>query len=623
MDLISLKGVGKKSVENLNSLGIESVEDLLHYFPMRVQFMDYTDLDADVVVIKIQVVAVTRVYNTARGLNYFTIKGMYFNKLLTFKVYNQPYLNSKVKEGSKISVECRKAKGEFAVSRILFDNNVPYANVKYSANSKITSNQIKKFIVQALYEHTDLLVNPIDDELFEKYRLLGYKQAVYLIHNPKTQGDYNNALRTLKYIEAYNFMKYLSDNNVENLEYRFENFDVSANVKFINNLDFELTDGQKNVVRELLDSVVKNKKFNFLIHGDVGCGKTLVSIIATNIFTSNSKQVAILCPTEVLAKQMYQNYINHISGGVLLTSSTPKKEVDDIYKGLSEGTIQYVVGTHSLLNDKVEFNDLGLVVIDEQHRFGVKQREKLISKSNDVNTILMSATPIPRTVGLILYDNIRLLPIHDLPKNRIKITTKYSESLNDEIIADLTSEIEKSHQVFVVVPMINESDLGVESIEAVYDTYLKYFYKKDISVIHGKLKQDKIDKEMEKFYKGKTKIMIATSIIEVGIDVKSASRIVIHSASRFGLATLHQLRGRVGRSNIDSSCYVINEKLTERIELFVNCDNGFEITEADYKMRGFGNLVGIEQSGYNMFKLLDVFNDLKIIECAKHDVESY
>ncbi len=617
MELISLKGVGKKKVEALNSLEIYTVEDLLHYFPMRIKFMDYTDLYASTVLVKVKVITVSKVYRTRKKLTYFNFKALYNNQLLSFTVFNQPYLNSRIIENSEISVECKQGSNAFVVSRILFDNNVPYINVKYSANSNINSKQLKKLIDSAFLEYHDLLEEKISEELREQYKLLPYKQAVYLAHNPKSQSDYTNAMRTLKYVEAYQFMMYLKDNHVENLDYDFSQFDISKSVKFTNQLPFDLTDSQKSVVREMLDAVVKNKRFNYLVHGDVGCGKTLISIIATNLFITNGMQVAILCPTEVLANQMYNNYAKYFDNGVLLTSSTTTKEKLD---SLQSGESKFVVGTHTLLSDKVAFDKLGLVIIDEQQRFGVLQREKLINKQSNVNTMLMSATPIPRTVGLVLYDNIKVLPITQLPSNRKKVQTIFSEELSETIIMDIKSEIAKGHKTFVVVPAIKENALNVSNIESMLEVYLKHFDKASIGVLHSKMKPDEINKMMSSFRDGDIHILISTSIVEVGIDIPSATRIIIHSADRFGLSTLHQLRGRVGRSDLAAICYVINNNKNERLDLFVSCNDGFEITEADLKMRGFGNLYGVEQSGYNMFKVLNVYEDIKVIECAKRDV---
>ncbi len=619
MELLELKGVGKKKVEAINSLGIFSVEDLLNYYPTRIEFKDYTDLYAVEVIIKVKVISVTKLIRTRNKLIFFRFTALYNNNVLTFTVFNQPYLHKMIKEKSEISVECKSGNGTFIVSRIIFDNNVPYISVKYKSNNKINSKQIKKLIDSSIKEHLDILHESISEKLRDKYKLLPIKQAIYLIHNPKNQNDYKNALRTLKYIEAYEFMKYISENNVDNLDFDFSDFDLSKSIKFTNNLPFALTSSQKSVVREMLDSVVKNKRFNYLVHGDVGCGKTLVSIVATNLFISNGKQVAILCPTEVLAVQMFENYSRHLENGVLLTSNTSKSDMLNLIKS---GEYKYVVGTHSLLNDKVEFNNLGLVIIDEQQRFGVLQREKLINKQSNVNTMLMSATPIPRTVGLVLYDNVKVLPIKELPNNRKKVKTIFSNNLSDKIISDIKNEVKSNNSVFVIVPSIKESKLNISSIESVKSEYLKYFSDSNIATIHSKMKSDEINAVMENFKNGKVQILISTSIVEVGIDIPSATRVVIHSAKRFGLSTLHQLRGRVGRGGLDSICYVIDDEMNERIELFVSCNDGFEITEADFKIRGFGNLLGIEQSGYSMFKLLDIYEDLKIIECAKRDVEN-
>ncbi len=620
MELVELSGVGKKRAEVIASLGINSVEDLLHYYPYKVNFIDYTDLMSETVIIKVKVLIKSRVSFARRNFNYFTFKGQYENKILTFKVFNQQYLHSKVNVDDEISVVCKLYKGDYSVQRILFNNEVPFIDVKYRSNSQINSKQIQQLISKALYSHHGLLEFNFDKSLIEKYKLFDIKQAVYLIHNPKNNSDYKNALRTLKYYEAYNFMKFLKDNHVKNQVFNFDDVDFSSNIQFIKSIPFELTSGQKSVLQDVYRDVSNSKRIKRLIHGDVGCGKTLVSIICAHLFSSNNYQVAILCPTEVLAKQMYSNYCNCLDDGVLLTSSCSRAEANDVYEKLESGAARFVVGTHSLLSDKVKFKNLGLVVIDEQHRFGVAQREKLVNKQENVNVLLMSATPIPRTMGLALFSNVDLTPILDVPKNRKKIVTEYANMLTDVVVSDIKNEIQKGNLIYVVVPAINDSETISDTIDSVNSLYNSHFSKKDIEIIHGKLKSEEQESVIESFKKGKCRILISTTVIEVGVDVANASRIIIHGASRFGLATLHQLRGRVGRSCVESKCYVINESLTPRLEIFLNCLDGFEISEADFKLRGPGNLSGNIQSGYDTFKLLDVFADFKILEAAKHDV---
>lgn len=620
MELSALSGVGKKRAETISSLGINSVEELLHYYPYRVDFVNYTGLDAETIVIKVKVLIKSKISFVRNNFNFFSFKAQYENEILTFKIFNQKFLYNKINIDDTISIVCKLYKNDYSVQKIIFNNEVPFTSVKYRSNSSVSSKQIQTLISKALYEFHDLLDDSLSADLVEKYKLFDIKQAVYLIHNPKTINDYNNALRTLKYYEAYTFMKFLKENRVGNQVYNFDDVEFSSNIKFIKSIPFELTKGQQDVLKDIYSDISHSKRIKRLIHGDVGCGKTLVSIISSHLFISNNYQVAILCPTEVLAKQMYENYSKYLDEGVLLTSTTSKKNSEEIIKKLEVGEYSFVVGTHSLLNDKVNFKNLGLVVIDEQHRFGVNQREKLVNKQENVNVILMSATPIPRTMGLVLFDNLNLTPISDVPKNRVKIKTEFSKTLSNEIINDVKAEVENGNLVYVVVPAINESSVVNYSIETVYDEYKKAFLGIEIGVIHGKLKSKQQESVINDFKTGKVKILLSTTVIEVGVDVSNASRIIIHGASRFGLATLHQLRGRVGRSEIASKCYVINDELTERLELFITCTNGFEISEADFKLRGPGNLSGNIQSGYDTFKLLDVFADFKILETAKNDI---
>ncbi|MFV0498536.1 MAG: helicase-related protein [Bacilli bacterium] len=620
MDLSMLKGVGVKKKESLALIGITSVEQLLHYYPYKVNFYDYTNLYEKKVIIKVKVVNKSNVRYIRNNLKMFSFSGLYQGSELKFTVFNQIFLHKYIIVGTEVSVICSMFKNNFTVERIIFDNKIPFVDVKYRSKKGIKSDEVKRLIMQSLIDYHYLLDNLLDNKLMNKYKLLDIKEAVYLIHKPLTVTDYNNAVRTLKYYEAYNFMSFLKENRTSNLEYDFSYVELENNRKFVDNLPYELTISQQEVVNDIYDDINRSLRIRRLIHGDVGCGKTIISIICAQMFTAQSRQVAILCPTQILAKQMFENYAKYLGGGLLFDNGLKKQERESALQQIANNEVSFVVGTHSILNDNIKFYNLALIVIDEQHKFGVEQREKLIRKQEDTNVILMSATPIPRTMGLVLFDNLNLSPIKTLPRNRKSVETIYDDKLTSEIITDIRNEIIKGNLVYAVAPMIDESENSNYSVEKIYAEYTKLFGKKDIGVLHGKLSSDEQENIIKEFKGGKKKILICTTIIEVGVDIPNASRILIHGASRFGLATLHQLRGRVGRSEINAKCYIIDNTLTERLEIIVKSRDGFEISEADFQLRGPGNLAGNVQSGYDGFKLIDVFSDINILKAAKDDV---
>ena len=407
-------------------------------------------------------------------------------------------------------------------------------------------------------------------------------------------------------------------------------FDQNKLESFIQTLPFSLTEGQNEALSLILNDIRSNKKMNRLVLGDVGSGKTIISFISIYANYLAGYQSVLMAPTEVLARQHFLSALNYFREFNLtidlLVGSMTKKEKERVKERLVSGEIDFLIGTHAIIEESVAFYRLGLTVTDEQHRFGVKQREILKSKGEVPDALYMSATPIPRTYALTLYGDLDVSFIRHKPVGRKEIITKikkYSEL--KEVLLHVLEEIKKGHQVYVVASIIDDNEeLDLKSVETLKEKFnVAYQGKVPIEILHGKLKQKEKDAIMQRFKDNETKILISTTVIEVGVDVKNATIIVIFDADRFGLATIHQLRGRVGRNDLDSYCYLICDKEIERLKVLEQSNDGFYIAEKDLELRGEGDLFGIRQSGVKTFKIADLKNDLKIMVQAKQDSEEY
>ena len=459
------------------------------------------------------------------------------------------------------------------------------------------------------------------------------RDAVNKIHNPKNEAEVKQALIKLKYEELFNFMfkiNYMKEINKENKNGYVRNVDSEEVNDFIRSLPFELTSDQDKAVSDIYKDMTSSKRMNRMLEGDVGSGKTIVSVIASYINYLAHHQTALMAPTEVLASQHYETIKGILSSTnmrvELLVGSLKKSQKDEIAKKLSEGKIDLIIGTHALLSDNVLFKDLRLVITDEQHRFGVNQRANLKNKGILPDILYMSATPIPRTFALTIYGDMDISIIKTKPKGRKEINTiiKSEKELVD-VYEMMKNEIDKGHQVYIVSPLIEDGqtvDLtDVNKIKRNIELYFKGKVKS--SIMHGKLSKNDKEKIMQDFKNGKTDILISTTVIEVGVDVKNATLMVIYDANRFGLATLHQLRGRVGRNEFDSTCVLIGDNKNPRLKVLEESNDGFYITEKDYEMRGEGDLFGVKQSGDMQFKIASLHDDMKILLQARDDSKEF
>lgn len=639
MKLSDIKGLGPKAIESLKNININGIDDLVHYYPYRHDIISLTNIkeaeDKENVIIECIVDSVPFAKRFRANMTSLSFRAMSNKKMIAVMIFNRTFLKSNIRPGTKLIVfgKYDKLKNTVIASDISFEPLIDGSiETKYHLTSGITAKALKKYINEAL-EHYDNYIDLVPDYLNEKYGFISEKEAINLVHNPKNKDDVKKSLLKLKYEELFEFMfkiNYLKETNKDSKTGYIRNIDPEDVNDFIRSLPFELTVDQNKAAEDIFNDMTSSRRMNRMLQGDVGSGKTVVAVIAAYINHLSNHQTALMAPTEVLALQHYQTIRDLLIGTDIrvdcIVGSMKKKEKDEIAEKLKEGKIDFIIGTHTLISDNIEFKNLGLVITDEQHRFGVNQRASLKNKGLLPDTLYMSATPIPRTFALTIYGDMDISNIKTKPSGRKEIKTIIkSEKELVSVYEMMKDEISKSHQVFIVSPLIEESDtLDLTTVNEIKRNIDLYFGGKVKSaVLHGKLSKVDKDKIMEDFKDKKTDILISTTVIEVGIDIKNATLMVIYDAGRFGLATLHQLRGRVGRNEYDSTCVLIGNKDNKRLKVLEESNDGFYITEKDYEMRGEGDLFGVKQSGDMIFKLADPKNDMKILLQARDDSKEF
>ena len=639
MKLSDIKGLGPKAIESLKNININGIDDLVHYYPYRHDIISLTNIkeaeDKENVIIECIVDSVPFAKRFRANMTSLSFRAMSNKKMIAIMIFNRTFLKSNIRPGTKLIVfgKYDKLKNTVIASDISFEPLIDGSiETKYHLTSGITAKALKKYINEAL-EHYDNYIDLVPDYLNEKYGFISEKEAINLVHNPKNKDDVKKSLLKLKYEELFEFMfkiNYLKETNKDSKTGYIRNIDPEDVNDFIRSLPFELTADQNKAAEDIFNDMTSSRRMNRMLQGDVGSGKTVVAVIASYINHLSNHQTALMAPTEVLALQHYQTIRDLLIGTDIrvdcIVGSMKKKEKDEIAEKLKEGKIDFIIGTHTLISDNIEFKNLGLVITDEQHRFGVSQRASLKNKGLLPDTLYMSATPIPRTFALTIYGDMDISNIKTKPSGRKEIKTIIkSEKELVSVYEMMKDEISKSHQVFIVSPLIEESDtLDLTTVNEIKRNIDLYFGGKVKSaVLHGKLSKVDKDKIMEDFKDKKTDILISTTVIEVGIDIKNATLMVIYDAGRFGLATLHQLRGRVGRNEYESTCVLIGNKDNKRLKVLEESNDGFYITEKDYEMRGEGDLFGVKQSGDMIFKLADPKNDMKILLQARDDSKEF
>ena len=639
MKLSDIKGLGPKAIESLKNININGIDDLVHYYPYRHDIISLTNIkeaeDKENVIIECIVDSVPFAKRFRANMTSLSFRAMSNKKMIAVMIFNRTFLKSNIRPGTKLIVfgKYDKLKNTVIASDISFEPLIDGSiETKYHLTSGITAKALKKYINEAL-EHYDNYIDLVPDYLNEKYGFISEKEAINLVHNHKNKDDVKKSLLKLKYEELFEFMfkiNYLKETNKDSKTGYIRNIDPEDVNDFIRSLPFELTADQNKAAEDIFNDMTSSRRMNRMLQGDVGSGKTVVAVIASYINHLSNHQTALMAPTEVLALQHYQTIRDLLIGTDIrvdcIVGSMKKKEKDEIAEKLKEGKIDFIIGTHTLISDNIEFKNLGLVITDEQHRFGVNQRASLKNKGLLPDTLYMSATPIPRTFALTIYGDMDISNIKTKPSGRKEIKTIIkSEKELVSVYEMMKDEISKSHQVFIVSPLIEESDtLDLTTVNEIKRNIDLYFGGKVKSaVLHGKLSKVDKDKIMEDFKDKKTDILISTTVIEVGIDIKNATLMVIYDAGRFGLATLHQLRGRVGRNEYESTCVLIGNKDNKRLKVLEESNDGFYITEKDYEMRGEGDLFGVKQSGDMIFKLADPKNDMKILLQARDDSKEF
>lgn len=637
MTIKEVKGIGPKSEMLLNKLNINTVLDLVTHYPFRYDFIKRSDLRNlvdDKVIIDGKIDCVPILIRLKGNLNKMNLRLITSDGMVVgVSIFNRAFLKNQLEVGSNVTVlgKYDKTKNIVTASEIrmgLLPKDEKIEPV-YHGTAGLTSKNIATYINNALMQYGNEIPDFIPKYLIERYDFLNKKTSLNIIHNPSTKEKLKQAMIRLKYEELFVYMmkinllkmKHKSEDNGIKKEY-----DEDKLNKLIKSLPYTLTEDQNKVLNEILKDIKSKRRMNRLLQGDVGSGKTVISILALYANYLSGYQGALMVPTEILALQHFNTVKSLLKDTdikvELLVGSLTKKEKTSIHERLLNNEIDIVIGTHALIQEDVLYNNLGLVVTDEQHRFGVLQRTKLQNKGNMPDVLYMSATPIPRTYALTIYGDMDISTIMSLPSGRKPIKT-YLKGTSDmkEVLNMMYNELLNNHQIYVIAPLIEDSEiLDLTTVEELKDKMNLAFGKKyNIDVLHGKLKQQDKDKIMNKFINNETQILISTTVIEVGVDVENATMIVIFDANRFGLSTLHQLRGRVGRSNLQSSCILISDVDAKRLEVMTKTNDGFEISEEDFKLRGHGDLFGTKQSGDMTFKIANIKDDYKILLQAKKD----
>lgn len=633
MELEKIKGIGQAKIKILNKLNIENVEDLLMHYPFRYDVIKKTDItnlqDEDKVIIDGIIETNPNVFYFSRKKDKTSFRLNTGDKLLNIVIFNRGFLKSKLLIGTTITVigKYDKRNNNVVASEIRFEKLKEKEEIEpvYHITSGITGKQINNIIKNIDIDVLDYIPEYIND----KYKLLSKKEAIKEIHFPTTINKLKQARTKLKYEELFLFMlkiNYLKNkNHKEGLK---KIIDYNKVQELINNLPFELTKDQLKSVEDIYNDMVDVKQMNRLLQGDVGSGKTIVSFISLYMNYLAGYQGSLMAPTEILAIQHYNN-IKKILPDLnieLLTGKTKTKEKSEILKKLKNNEIDILIGTHSLISENVIYNNLGLVITDEQHRFGVNQRANLKNKGTNPDILYMSATPIPRTYALTIYGDMEVSNIKTMPSGRIEVKTLLKkDSEIKEVLELMYKELKNNHQVYVIAPLIESNEESeMENVYELEEKMNKAFGKLyKVGILHGKMSNKEKDEVMNDFKDNKIQILVSTTVIEVGIDVKNATVITIFDSYRFGLSALHQLRGRVGRSSLESYCILISSKETERLNVLTKTTDGFKISEEDFKLRGSGDLFGIRQSGDMNFKLADLKNDYNMLLKAKEDSDYF
>ena len=642
-DVKFVKGVGPNRVKLLNKLNIYNLEDLITYYPREYEDRSKPKKIADTengeeCLIEGIVTSHIKEIRTHR-------KNMIIYKLIVrddtdsceLVWYNQSYLKKmfRIGETYKFFGRINKRIGQTEMVSPVYDlegNNKNTGRIIpiYPLTYRLSQNTLRHIIEEGLKQAKDKIAETLPEYILEEYKLMKLKNAMQSIHFPKELKDFGEARNRLAFEELLTMQLLLLNlkNKYKNTEKGIK-FDSKVKMSdVINDLPFKLTKAQTRVLEEIDSDMESDKAMNRLLQGDVGSGKTIVSIIAAYKAVKSGYQMAMMAPTSILASQHLEKFKNVLEKYdircELLLGNTTKKKKEDILSRLKDGEIDIIIGTHSLLEENVIFKNLGLVVTDEQHRFGVRQRSTIVSKGKNPDVLVMTATPIPRTLALILYGDLDISIIDELPPNRKKIDTfAVRKSLEERVNNFVKKQIDEGRQAYIVCPLVEESEeIEAKSVEELTEKYKNEVFKEyKVECLHGKMKPKEKEEIMQRFKEGKIDILISTTVIEVGVDVPNSNIMVIENAERFGLAQLHQLRGRVGRGEYQSYCILKyqgnSELIRKRMQVMQETNDGFIISEKDLELRGSGEFFGTKQHGIPEFKVANLFEDIKLLKLVQ------
>ncbi|MDM0471476.1 ATP-dependent DNA helicase RecG [Clostridium perfringens] len=641
-DIGLVKGVGPKLKERLNKVGIFTVLDLLLYFPRDYEFLnDDISLNEDTsdekAILKCRAKSYGSSIRTRNGKTLTTINFTYNNLKVIGKWFNQPYIKRNFILGNEYNLmgKFKKVNNTLEVINPLIpckEANKSEILPIYTLKNGLTNKILVKLINEILKNM--IIKENLPEEIVKKYKLISLDKAIRSIHFPEGRGELQSAINRLKFQELFTYsLKIIMMKAHIKKENSGISFKMSPLLKDLKeSLPYTLTNAQSRTLREILLDQKRNIAMNRLVQGDVGSGKTLVALISMFNVYMNGYQTVLMAPTEILANQHYdeaKKYLDQFGVDIeLLTGSTKEKEKKRIKEKIASGKEIMLIGTHALIQNDVELNNLGLVVTDEQHRFGVEQRSRLINKNKRADVLVMTATPIPRTLSLYLYSDLDISIIDELPPGRKPIDTMLVD-MNQRMKAYnfALKEVEKGRQFYIVSPLIEENEkLNLNSVEKIYEELKNGIFKDvRIEILHGKMSGKDKDKIINTFKNGEIKGIISTTVIEVGVNVPNSTMMIIENAERFGLAQLHQLRGRVGRGEHKSYCILIantkNDITRRRMEIMTESSDGFYIAEEDLKLRGAGEVFGMRQHGDEGFILANVVDDINILKCANHEAK--
>lgn len=636
--VLSLNGIGEKRAKMLNEANIYTVADLLEYFPRT--YEDRTKITTisetvndETVCIRATVFSDMHCRYPRKGLSIYTITLSDGFSKINAVWFNNKYVKNSLKKGETY-IFYGKIKKIGAISQIenpVFEpenkNNKTRSIIPiYPLCGKLTQNifvSSLKFALPAIDEIKD----PLPESLKEKYDLQNLNDSILNIHFPKSFSDYEKARHRIVFDELFFLsLALLKIKSISQSKTATPFSNVKCIREFIDRLPFELTDAQKKVINEIAADLKKSTPMNRLVQGDVGSGKTVVSAAAIYAAVSNGYQAALMAPTEILAKQHYESFkkmFENTANICLLSGSMTPIQKQNAYEQIKSGNAQIIIGTHALIQKDVEYNNLRLVITDEQHRFGVKQRELIAKKGKNPHMLVMSATPIPRTLALILYGDMDISVIDTLPPGRKPVKTyTVDESMRTRLNGFIQKNISDGRQIYIVCPLVEESENADLQNVTQYTKKLKTIFPNlNISLLHGKQKSVEKEDIMSRFKNGEINILVSTTVIEVGVDVANANVMIIENAERFGLAQLHQLRGRVGRGKHQSFCILVNQSDSDiskkRMNVMCNSTNGFYISEQDLILRGTGDFFGVRQHGLPSLKTANLFYDIPILKTAQ------